>query len=285
MDYIIISPVKNEEKYIEKTLNSVINQTLRPKKWIIVNDNSNDKTADIVNKYLNKYTWIELISSHSDGRRNPGAGVIKAFNFGNDRIKSQSYDLIVKLDCDLEFGEDYFEKIISEFQSNPKLGIASGVYLELKDSDWTIIKMPSYHAAGASKVIKKECFEAIDGFVESRGWDTVDEIRAQFLGWETKHFENIQFYHLKNEGIGIGLRKTNMMHGEIFYKTGGGLFFFGIKLFKRLIHGRPFIIGPLYMLWGFFKFYLTGSKKLISKQEEKFYRKQLLHRLLSFRSN
>ena len=81
--------------------------------------------------------------------------------------------------------------------------------------------MPHYHAAGASKAVRRECFENIGGFITQRGWDTVDEIRARSRGWETTHFADLKMKHWKPEGTGMGLLRTSCMHGEIYYRTGG----------------------------------------------------------------
>ena len=145
---------------------------------------------------------------------------------GYDLVRNEAYDFIVKFDCDLDFAPDYFERLLRRFQEDPKLGIASVVYLENRNGKWKQVKMPPYHAAGQTKVVRAKCFADIGGFVVSRGWDTVDEIRAHAMGWNTRHFEDLFFYHLKAEGSGIGFLRTNEMHGEIFYLTGGGQLFF-----------------------------------------------------------
>ena len=120
--------------------------------------------------------------------------------------------------------------MMARFADNPSLGIASGVYLEQEQGSWVAIEMPPYHAAGACKMMRSDVFRQIGGFVQSRGWDTVDEIRAQGLGWKTQHFEDLQFRHLKREGSGIGPVPTSVMHGEVYYLTGGGKLFFVLKV-------------------------------------------------------
>src|SRR5262249_3311934 len=134
----------------------------------------------------------------------------------------------------------------------------------------------------ASKMIRRACFEDIHGFAASRGWDTVDEIKAQMSGWRTAHFEDLHFYHLKPEGSGIGTLRTNMMHGEIYYLTGGGAFFFVLKSFDRLVHARPFLLAPLAMLWGFLRACVLRQSRLVTRAEAKFYRGLLNSRIRSF---
>ena len=138
--------------------------------------------------------------------------------------------------------------------------------------------MPSYHAAGASKVIRKKCFEEIGGFIEQRGWDTVDEIRAIARGWHTCHFPKLQMKHWKPEGTGMGLLRTSYMHGEIYYRTGGSIFFFAMKTLRRLID-RPLFVGGMSMLWGYLHAFLRRRELLVTPDEGRCYRRLLTHRL------
>ena len=168
-DYIIISPVKDEEKYIRPTLESVVNQTIKPLKWIIVDDGSSDRTPEIIKTYQNRYNWIRVLRTRRDTPRQPGSPVINAFNRGYALVKDEVFDFVVKLDCDLEFASDYFEKLMQEFKKDPRLGIASGVYLENHGKGWIPVEMPYYHTAGASKFMKKECFDQIGGVHRRQG--------------------------------------------------------------------------------------------------------------------
>jgi len=278
-NYILVSPVKDEEKYIEKTIQAVLKQTIRPSRWIIVDDGSRDSTYSIAEKYAREFPWITLVRHMRDGARQPGSGIIRAFNVGYDLVRNADYDFIVKFDCDLDFPPDYFEQLIVRFQQDPQLGIASGIFLENRDGNWERIKMPAYHAAGQTKMVRAKCFEDIGGFVVSRGWDTVDEIRAQALGWHTRHFEEMFFYHLKIEGSGIGFPRTSKMHGEIYYLTGGGHVFFFFKFLDRLVRGKPFVVSGMTLLWGYLKPLLTRRPRLVSDSEAKLYQQMLNRRM------
>ena len=277
--YVLISPVKDEENYIASTIESVLSQSILPEKWIIVDDGSSDNTKDVIEKYCGEFSWVKLICLKRDRERMPGPAVINAFNVGYDEVKSEQFEYIVKLDGDLKFGMDYFENLIKKFMENRLLGIASGVYYEQNGNAWVSIPMPTYHAAGASKVIRRKCFEDIGGFVLSRGWDTVDEIKAMIYGWETRHYADIHFYHLKKEGSGIGNLRTNIMHGEIYYLTGGSRLFFLFKFAHRLLFGDLFLISGLFMLYGYFRFALINKDRLVSKEEMRLYRGVLKRRI------
>lgn len=279
--YVIVSPVKDEAKYIESTIESVVMQSEKPKTWVIVDDGSVDQTTQIVEKYIAEHSWIKLLRINRGNRRYPGSAVVRAFSHGYEYVRKDAFDFIVKLDCDLRFSSTYFEQLLAKFDVDPKLGIASGEYLEPLGKDWVPVKMPKYHAAGASKVIRHPCFEEIGGFIQSRGWDTVDEIRAQMLGWKTTHFSNISFFHLKPEGSGIGNLRTNVMHGEIFYLTGGGILFLTLKTGHRFVFGKPPIVSGLAMFLGYLRSLLMRQPKLVSKKEAYFYRKSLNSRVIN----
>lgn len=278
MDYVVITPVKDEAKHFGQTLASMTAQTRKPLVWIIVDDGSEDGSLQMAFQYASKWDFIKPVSRGIRQPRRTGVAEIHAFNFGLEQIRSMSYDALVKLDADLAFEPDYFEALLGEFERDRGLGIASGVYYEKRNGEWIEVRLPAYHACGASKVIRRECFEDICGFVPERGWDTLDEIRAMACGWRTTHFRGLRLNHLKLEGSGMGRIHTFIMHGEIFYRTGGGLLFFVIKFFLRL-HLRPPIIGSMAMLWGFACAALLRLPLLVTPEEGRIYRKCLRKRI------
>jgi hypothetical protein len=189
-------------------------------------------------------------------------------------------EFVVKLDCDVELPIDYFQRLLARFAADDKLGIAAGAYLEAKGDQWIPVSSPQYHACGASKVVRAKCFDEIGGFTLGRGWDTIDEIRAQMAGWKTQQFQDIAFRHLKREGSAAGSLRTNMMWGEIYYLTGGGIGFFVLKCIYRSLRGRPFGIAGLFMLVGFVRFVLRGAQRMVSDKERIFYRRLLNRRIM-----
>ncbi len=277
--YVIISPVKDEERYVEFTVQSVIRQTVKPVLWILVDDGSKDRTPEIVSRYAEAHSFIRLIHSPRIGSRRPGAAVIRAFNVGYQALGNREYDFIVKLDCDISFEPDYFQKLLNRFSEDERLGVASGVYFEMdKAGIWKEVVMPSYHAAGACKMIRRECFEDIAGFIVSAGWDTVDEIRAMTLGWKTSHFIDLQMHHHKPEGSGIGPMRTSYMHGEIYYLTGGSKLFFIMKVLHR-IGARPYVLNALALTGGYLRAKMKRKGLLVTKKEALRYRALLRQRL------
>jgi poly-beta-1,6-N-acetyl-D-glucosamine synthase len=280
LQYVIVTPARNEARYIQRTIDSMVAQTLRPRKWVIVDDGSTDDTRQIIGATAKQHPWITQATRVDRGFRKPGGGVIETFNDGCRLVDVSSWDLIVKLDADLSFAPNYFECIIGEFNNDPKLGIASGVYWEeRRPAEWVEVIMPAYHAAGACKVIRRECFEQIGGFIAARGWDTVDEIRAMACGWRTGHFRQLKLKHWKLEGSGIGSLRTCLMHGEVYYRTGGSGLFFLFKLLHRMLH-RPLIVGGVAMLWGYLGS-LARRERLVTENEARCYRTLLNGRILN----
>jgi len=278
-NYVVISPVKDEGAYIERTILSVVHQSLRPRRWIVVDDGSSDNTPEILTQYSQQYHWITVLRRARDKRRRPGSAVIAAFDAGHRRIEDRNLDFVVKLDCDLEVPSDYFERLVHKFEADPKLGIASGIYMEASGKAWRPVKMPEYHAAGCSKMVRSECFRQIGGFIPQRGWDTVDEIRAQMMGWKTCHFKDLQLRHLKSEGAGIGAQQTNLMHGQIYYLTGGGIAFFLLKVLHRSLTAMPPLLGGLMMFVGFMQACLKRAPRLVNEKEARQYRQLLNSRV------
>jgi poly-beta-1,6-N-acetyl-D-glucosamine synthase len=276
--YVIVSPVKDEEAYLDRMINSVLRQTALPARWVIVDDGSCDDTPQILKKYSEQHDWIRPVRLERSEQRQLGITEIRAFATGFSFLDDIEFDYIVKLDCDVELPFDYFATLLSRFQ-DPTLGIASGIYVEPKGDAWVPVSMPEYHAAGASKVVRSECFREIGGFIPDRGWDTIDEIRAHMAGWNTCHFPDIVFRHLRNEGSAAGPLGTNRMHGHIYYLTGGNTLFLLLKVLHRCWFGRPFILGGLTMLLGFLWPLLSGVPRAVTEDEARLYRRMLNRRL------
>lgn len=281
--YIVVTPVRDEARFIGDTLDTVLAQTHRPLRWVIVDDGSTDGTTDILLERTRGLPWVSVLSTGS-AQRKLGSAEVLAFDRGLASIEPElSHDYIVKLDGDVRLPPDYFERLLARMAASPQWGVASGVYCEDKHNDgtWLPIPMPAYHAAGASKVVRRACFEEIGGFVARKGWDTVDEIRAGLKGWRTGHFEDIQFQHLKPEGAAMGKLSTHRFHGEIYYQTGGGMLFLLAKALHRMVASYPPILGGLAMLWGYLVSLLLRRSRLVSDEEARFYRTLLNRRLAS----
>jgi poly-beta-1,6-N-acetyl-D-glucosamine synthase len=279
--YVIVTPVKDEAAHIGDMIKSVLAQTKLPDRWVIVDDGSTDQTSEIIASNTNGIGWITVLNTKAT-QRNLGSAEIIAFDKGLDTVRIDDFDYIVKLDGDVKLEANYFQELLSRMENNKSLGIVSGVYSEIHDGNWVTIKMPFYHAAGASKVVRRECFIAISGFVAKKGWDTLDEIRAGLNGWKTGHFEDMVFVHLKPEGVAMGKLSTHYFHGEIYCQTGGGVIFLLVKALHRMLFAKPLFLGGMALILGYLMPIITGKPRLVNLEEARFYRKMLNNRLISF---
>src|SRR5690606_8571885 len=221
MNYYIIIPAFNEEKHIALTLDSIVKQSLLPKKVVVVNDNSTDRTAAIVKEFSEQYHFISIVNTESEQIHLPGSKVIQAFNRGLETLDDH-YDFIVKLDADLILPGNYFEKITAIFAQNSKVGMAGGrAYIE-KEGSWILENITDDdHIRGAFKAYRKECFLKIGKLKTEMGWDTVDELLSRFYRWEVVVNKSLQVKHLKQTGSTYN-KKSRYKQGEAFYRLGYG---------------------------------------------------------------
>ena len=270
MNYYIVIPSHNEEKYIGLTLQSIIEQTVLPKKIVVVNDNSTDKTAEIVLAFAEKYSWISLVNKSSEAIHLPGSKVIQAFQKGLE-ILDDNYDLIVKADADLIFPSNYFETIINHFTSDDKIGMAGGfAYIE-KNGDWILENLTNNdHIRGAFKAYRKECFEQIGGLKPAMGWDTVDELLCKFYNWKVVTDATLKVKHLKPTGTNYN-KTARYKQGEAFYTLGYGFLITSIASLKLAMRkGKPLLF--LDYLNGFWKAKSDKKSLLVTVEQAKFIR-------------
>ena len=195
MKYYIIIPAYNEEAFMALTLQSLVEQTLLPSKIVVVNDNSTDSTAEIVTSFSEKFPFITLVNKKSDAIHLPGSKVIQAFQEGEKHI-DDNYDIIVKVDADLIFPNNYFETIIKHFQSDSKIGMAGGFCYIAKNDDWILENLTDKdHIRGALKAYRKETYKQIGGLKPAMGWDTVDELLCKFYNWKVVTDESLHVKH------------------------------------------------------------------------------------------
>jgi len=279
--YIIITPVKNEEKYIAETLASIKNQNLQPQKWIIVNDSSTDRTREIIENYKKEYDRIVLVNLSNRGqKRRRGKGVVEVFYTGFNMIRDEAFDYVVKLDGDLRLPPNFFEKIIAKFKRDPQLGIASGVSYIQKKEKWISERASKGYTYGETKVYRNQCFKDIGGLVPNMGWDGIDHIKAVMHGWKASSFDDIIFYHLRPEGKGTGRLKAAYEEGICCYFMGYHPIFLILRSLKRILH-YPYIIGGLTMMFTYFNCTLLKKNRINDPEFIKFLRKNQLLRILS----
>lgn len=270
MKYYTIIPAYNEEAFMAATLQSLAAQTVLPAKAVVVNDNSTDRTAEIVQEFTDKYSWLSLVNKASDAIHLPGSKVIQAFNTGYKTI-DEEYDIIVKLDADLILPPDYFESILEVFKNNPKAGMAGGfAYIE-KNGEWILESLTDKdHIRGAFKAYRKELFLQMNRLRTAMGWDTADELLAKFYGWEVITLERLKVKHLKPTGANYD-KTARYKQGAAFYTLGYGFVITAIASLKLAMKkGKPGLF--IDYINGYFKAKKENKPMLVTKEQAKFIR-------------
>jgi biofilm PGA synthesis N-glycosyltransferase PgaC len=269
MRVLIVSPVRDEERFIGTTLECMCRQTVRPDRWVVVNDGSSDRTGEIVREYAERHPFITYMERENRGHRLPGQGVVEAFYAGLAVEDWERYDIIAKLDGDLEFEPDTLEKILDVFEQVPKAGIVGGVRYERREEDGPFfrLRVSKCHVGGPYKFYRRECFRQIGGLVRRAGWDGIDEIRAYMNGWITGEWEHIAFIHLRPTGMSSeeGVRKANMKYGDVAFYMGGYFWYFLLRSLVRSIEAGSALPG-LYQLKG----YLTAAVRRAGRESKPF---------------
>lgn len=277
MNYYIVIPAHNEETYIAQTLQSIVSQTFLPKKVVVVNDNSTDKTEETVNSFTQKYPIISLVNKTSEAIHLPGSKVIQAFQKGLETL-DDDYDFIVKADADLIFPDNYFETIISHFKSDSTIGMAGGfAYIE-KNREWILENLTDKdHIRGAFKAYRKETFKQIGGLKPAMGWDTVDELLCKFYNWKVVTDQSLKVKHLKPTGANYN-KTARYKQGEAFYTLGYGFLITAIASAKlAMLKKKPFLF--LDYIRGFWKAKLARKPLLVTPEQARFIRNYRLQKM------
>jgi glycosyltransferase involved in cell wall biosynthesis len=277
--YVIITPARDEEEHIEKTIQSVVAQTLRPVQWIIVNDGSRDRTGAIIDSYAARYEWITAHHRPNRGFREAGGGVMDTFHDGYKLIKVPHWDFIVKLDADLIFEVDYFKRCFAEFEKDHHLGVGGGGIYHESDGQLKLEGSPKFHVRGATKIYRRECWEGIGGLQRVAGWDTIDEVKANMLGWTTRTFFDLKVSHQRYTGSADGVWKDCVKNGRANYITGYHPLFMLAKCARR-IGTKPYVKAAVGLWWGYMSSYWKRTPRVQDHSLIKYTRDQQLRRLL-----
>lgn len=271
MNYYIIIPAHNEGQYLMDALQSVVTQTMPPKRVVVVNDNSSDNTEQIIDSFTAEHNRISKINTKSSTAHLPGSKVINAFNIGLEQL-DDDYDFIVKLDADIILPDSYFEKVAKIFSTDVKIGIAGGFAFEQdKNGEWKLNHpMDKDHVRGAFKAYTKRCFKAIGGLRTAMGWDTVDELLAQYNGFNIYTDNNLKVKHLRPLGNAYN-KKAKLLQGKAMYTLRYGFpitLIASIKMALKQKKPRAFLDN----LQGYFLARKEKSDFLVNPAEGKFIR-------------
>jgi poly-beta-1,6-N-acetyl-D-glucosamine synthase len=281
--YLLITAAKNEEAFIGLTIQSVINQTIRPTRWLIVSDGSTDGTDEIVSRYTQEHAWIELLRMPERQTRDFG-GKARCFNGGYARIQHLPHDIVGSLDADITFEPDYFEFLLGKFADDSRLGLAGTPFAQsglTYDYRFTSIE----HVSGACQLFRRECFEAVGGYVpvEGGGLDVIAVLTARMKGWRTRTFTEKSCVHHRLMGSAKYGSKisANFDLGQRGYRLG---FHPVWQIFRSIYQmaNKPYIIAGSALFAGYCWAMAKRVERPITRDLLDFQRKDQMRRLHAF---
>ena len=284
--YVLITPARDEARFIEQTIKSVVAQTVLPLKWIIVSDGSTDGTDEIVKRYAAEYPWIELLRMPERQERN-FAGKVMAFNAGYNRVRYLPYSHLACMDADISFEADYFAYLLDKACSDSRLGIVGTAFREEKMVyDYRFVSIE--HVSGPCQLFRRECFEDIGGYVPIRGGgvDHVAVLTARMRGWKTRCFTEKLYHHREMGSVKHGPLGYKFYLGKQDYRLGSHPLFEVFRVAYQMTK-TPRILGGMMIAAGYVVAALTLAKRPISKELVRFRQGEqmarLKHRLFGFK--
>jgi len=262
--YLLISPCRNEAQYMRRTLDSVVAQTVRPALWVIVDDGSTDETPAILADYAAEHDWIRIVPKPDRGHRAVGPGVIEAFYAGLETVSLADYPYLCKLDLDLDLPPGYFKTLMARMEANPRIGTCSGKPYMRVGGKLVSERRGDEMSVGMTKFYRRECFEAIGGFVREVMWDAIDSHKARQLGWTAISWDDpeLRFEHLRPMGSSQqSIYEGRRRHGRGQYFMGSDPIYYVATCVFRMIE-PPYVLGGLAMAQGYFGAWLRGERQL-----------------------
>ena len=280
--YVLISPCRDEADYMRQTLDSIIAQSVRPAKWVIVDDGSTDKTPQILAEYASQHKWIEIVTRNDRGRRAVGPGVVDAFYAGLDAINMDEFVYLCKLDLDLRLPPRYFETLMERMTANPRIATCSGkAYIE-ENGRLFNEGHGDDTSLGMTKFYRVSCFKEIGGFVREVMWDGIDCHHCRMKGWIACSWDDpeLRFVHLRPEGSSQrGVYTGRMRHGYGQYFMGTGFLFMTASALYRMKE-KPYVLGSIAMLWGWIISAIQGKPRYGNVEFRRFLRHYQMRVLL-----
>lgn len=279
--YVLITPARNEEAFLEKTIESVTHSTFPPMRWVIVDDASTDKTPEIIKRYLAKYPWIEMVQM-PPRRDRSFAAKVNSFNAGYEKVKDLPYEIIGNMDGDISFDEDFLGFLVGRFPEDPSLGVAGTIFREDGGySSGTDSFEGQNHVSGQCQLFRRKCFKEIGGYIPHRagGIDWMAVTTARMKGWKTKSFREKSFFHHRPMGTAErGAIASAFSYGQKDYYLGGHplwqLFRVGYRTFKR-----PYIFAGLALGAGYLWAFLRRTPRPVSRELMAFHRREQMIKL------
>ena len=270
MNFYIVIPAHNEEKNIAQALQSIVKQKLKPKKLVVVNDNSSDHTRQIIDDFTKRFKWIQKVENKSSNAHLPGLKIINAFYKGYKTLDDK-YDVLCKFDADMVFEQDYLLNLKVNFEKNPSLGMVGGVCYVKKEKVWVLENLNrNDHIRGGIKAYRKNCFLQIGKLKRSIGWDTIDELLAKYYKWEILVDESLKVKHLRPTGVNYSPNAA-LLQGEATYRMRLGWLLTLIIGLKRAL-----VKQNIRVIWSYLKGYSIAKKNrtpfIVDKSQGKYLR-------------
>lgn len=281
MNYVLITPARNEGRFIGKTLDSIVAQTLLPERWVIVDDGSTDDTSKIVESYTKRYPWIELVRRPERQDRN-FAGKAHSVSAGLERLQSLEFEVMGNIDADVSFEPDYMEFLLERFSEDPRLGVAGTPFTQKGGYDSTKASFEGEnYVAGPCQLFRYRCFQEIGGYIPNRagGIDWIAVMTARMKGWKTRSFAEKRFHHYRTLGTaGRSTVAASFSYGEKDYYLGGSPVWQLFRVVYRMTK-RPVLIDGLALLFGYCWAAIRRTKRPVSKELMRFHRREQMKKL------
>jgi glycosyltransferase involved in cell wall biosynthesis len=280
LSYAVVTPARNEAANLRRLAAALDRQHVRPGAWVIVDTGSTDETTSVVDELDRSHSWVTTTSLSSSGGVERGGPIVRAFELGLASLKI-STDVIVKLDADISFHADYFERLLAEFEADPALGMASGTCHEREGGEWRQRHVTGTTVWGASRAYRRTCLDEVLPLEKRMGWDGVDEFRANARGWKTRTFKDLPFHHHRREGERDGSRSRARM------AQGRAARFLGYRpwyLVLRSLWNARREPAALAMIWGYTQAVVARDPRCTDEAARAYLRKQQSLRLVPVRA-
>jgi glycosyltransferase involved in cell wall biosynthesis len=278
--YVLITPARDEAQFIELTMKSVVAQTVRPLKWVIVSDGSTDGTDDIVRKYVAQHDWIELVRM-PERRERHFAGKVHAFNAGYARVEDLKYKVIGSLDADISFDQDYFSFLLGKLAEDPLLGVVGTPFMGSSAEPYNYRFVGIEHVSGACQLFRRECFDEIGGYVPVKGGgvDQIAVTAARMKGWKTRTFTDKVCRHHRAIGTAQhGRWSAIFMQGVKDYSFGGHPLWECFRTFYHMTK-KPYVVGGAVLAAGYLWALVRHLNRPVTPQMVAFRRREQMRRL------
>jgi poly-beta-1,6-N-acetyl-D-glucosamine synthase len=272
--FIIVTPARNEARYLGKTIQSLVSQSILPCEWVIVDDGSVDETYRIAQDAARSHPWIKVVRKENRGYRDMGRGLVESIHYGLGNISKNDFQFIFNIDADVIIGQTYFEAILNKFQENLKLGIGVGEVYDQIDNKLVKKRALPFGFNGAIKCWRRKCFEEIGGIPKGIGWDGLDCFAAMMLGWQTTTFpdEELRVFHLRPEGSSIKSQYHRWAtHGKILHFAGAHPVWLLASAMYHMLD-RPYVLSGFCMIIGYLEERLKGSQQYGGQEFRRFLR-------------